>query len=344
MLLSTQEASGNPHSASVINPLPGSTRGSLARPTHSIAGTPTPPGISPLASSSNYHKAFDTDADTSLFFPGGSQATTVSSRSGKLLYAGRNTENSPGYSIPQRRWCDSPAKRKYDEILDSQEPDSLGSQVISPRSSPGLTQNLAAMSPPVAMPPQSGKRIKAMNPVLGRSQTNAIFKVTTPSISSPTHLKQSPIPMSVGSPRRQVELTTSPSRTRRIATTPPKASIATNSPKAIFEGADDWEVIFENYDPFSDVEEADDEPWRRPARANQATKLGQSTQPRLNLQPADNSLALRLALASRIPIKSMRRPYLSRNARDFLRHTGRWDGFREFGLWIHIEYMTSALG
>lgn len=108
------------------------------------------------------------------------------------------------------------------------------------------------------------------------------------------------------------------------------------------EERQDEESTFQDYDPLSDVEEIR-ELRRRSAAVpvlKGASQQAPPTQPGPLPEFDRHSMALDLALASRIPVKSKRRPYLSRHARSFLVHLGRWEGFRDFGVLRPLEEFT----
>ena len=100
------------------------------------------------------------------------------------------------------------------------------------------------------------------------------------------------------------------------------------------EERQDEESTFQDYDPLSDVEEIRE--LRRRSAAVPVLKGSSQQAPPTQPGPLPefdrHSMALDLALASRIPVKLQRRPYLSRHARSFLVHLGRWEGFRDFGV------------
>ena len=112
--------------------------------------------------------------------------------------------------------------------------------------------------------------------------------------------------------------------------------------QGVGERQDDEDSVFQDYDPLSDVEEIR-ELRRRPA-AIPALKDASRQAPTQSAPPPEfdkHSMALDLALASRIPVKFQRRPYLSRHARDFLVHLGHWGGFRDFGVLRPLEEFMS---
>ncbi|KAF8454916.1 hypothetical protein BGX38DRAFT_231676 [Terfezia claveryi] len=183
-------------------------RPAVARSVISIAGTPTPPGVSPIAGPSNYNKGF--------LFEDNSQTTTMTSTAmpvttatpiGSLLYPGGSSSVAPVNPAPQRGW-ESPVKRKFSEIVDSQEPNSLISEPSAYH--PSQVQTRASITPDPAVRPSSGKLAKPIQPELRRPPRTAPPKIAVP--TSP-RIKQSQVPIPIGSPRKSIDLTASPTRT-----------------------------------------------------------------------------------------------------------------------------------
>jgi len=305
-------------------------RPAVARYVISIAGTPTPPGASPIAGPSNYNKAFSfEDKNSKATIMTTATQVTAAVPMGPLFFPRGSSSVTPVNSVPQRGW-ESPIKRKFSEIMDSQEPNSLISEPSAHH--PSQVQTQASITPDPGVEPSSGKRAKPIQPELQSPPRTALPEIAVP---TPPRIRQSQVPIPIGSPRKPIDLTVSPSRT-----TPTKRK---NAPLVAVEdageGTDDAPG-FEDYDPLSDVEEIH-ELRRRPTRSHcpsEPAKPGLSTQPPPILQPEGQSMAYQIALAARIPTRSKRRPYLSRNARDFLGHIGSWEGFREFGLLLALDF------
>ncbi|KAF8426628.1 hypothetical protein EV426DRAFT_702229 [Tirmania nivea] len=325
----------------------------------SIASTPTPPGVSPIAGPSNC-KAFSFEngnkasakiIEEPLLFPRGSRATAMTTATpvsattpiGSLFFPGGSSSETPVNSVPQRGW-ESPVKRKFSEIMKSQEPDSLICR-LSAHHLPQV-QAQALITPDTIVGPFSGKRAKPIQPELQSPPRNALPKIAVP---APRRIKQLPAPIS--SLRKPIDLTVSPTRTPPTRTLPTRTTPTKlkNAPLAAVKNARDGTddvPHFEDYDPLSDVEEIRElrcRPTRFPAPSGPA-KQGPFTQPPPILQPEGQSMAYQLALAARIATKSKRRPYLSRNARDFLGHIGSWAGFLEFdGCLIHVDFTAREI-
>ncbi|RPB26320.1 WD40 repeat-like protein [Terfezia boudieri ATCC MYA-4762] len=260
---------------------------------------------------------------------------TTATPIGSLFCPGGSPSVAPVNPTPQRGW-ESPVKRKFSEIVDSQEPNSLISEPSAHH--PSQVQTRASITPDPAVRPSSGKRAKPIQPELQRSPRTAPPKIAVP---TPPRIKQSQVPIPIGSPRKSIDLTVSPTRT----TPTRRKNVPSAAVKDAGEGTSDASD-FEDYDPLSDVEEIHEirRMLTQSHPPSEPAKPGLSTQPPPILQHEGQSMAYQLALAARIPTKSKRRPYLSRNARDFLGHIGSWGGFREFdGYLIHVDFTAREI-
>ena len=271
-------------------------------------------GSNPLATNSE---------EDLLFFPGGSQASTPSAvtpvqkflpTSDKipLSLPGRSSGISPEVSPG---W-ESPTKRKLSTIGDSQMVD-VG-EGLSRNSSPDSVQNIS--SPGVVSPSISKHskpdELRTKSPVLtSKHLQHAEFS------GNSSRMTMSPLPIGFTSPRMQ---------------DPQVSGISTEDKNKVMvhdteDGADDG-GDFEEYDPFEDIAEIKELRNKESSPVMMMEAPIQSTVPPPVLKSHNPSLAVSLSIAARFHESPKRRPYLSQQAREFLRHMGHWSGFNDYGL------------
>ncbi|KAF8468326.1 WD40-repeat-containing domain protein [Kalaharituber pfeilii] len=293
------------------------------------------PGVVP----SNYNQ-LTTGIECDLFFPNRSQASTVveersppcTSDWNRLLFPGGSSKKPPAASTVHVSGWESPAKRKFAEIMElptAQQPDINQSR----SSSPDPLQAPSSISTVRYARAGNGiKRTKSMQPALYSPSTSSHQDLTATMQAKATGKIESSTHVGSGTSGLQED--------SKVLHSPcGNDAVAHKRTHDVSEEAN----LFEDYDPFEDVEEIRE--LRSKARSAMAGEIqGKPNQPPPKIESSSGHMDLGLSLAARLPPKSVRRPYLSQSARDFLRHMGRWDGFREYdGCLIHVDFTAMEL-